>query len=288
MFHDDRKESAYQANPRILGMKPWQAIVLIVFLALDCIVVVAGGYLVMTMTPSTNQPPAASPAQTPTSTQTPVPTETVQSLAGLFPTDTPEGTGGGSPDSTATPTEVGAAGWSDYTSDQLAFQLPESYVAGIPKQDRAAILDALKSRNADQDWTSVDAMIQGASTDTVLVAVDSRTGAAGIITNLQFLYMPVDPAEHMSDIVTRIIGSMAGTMLLVEQRQIINRFYEVEQVTLAPKDPASSNVQVAVYILKDNDVIVAIIGGTSVDEWNARLKEFDQIVRTLQILHPPG
>jgi hypothetical protein len=292
MFQRNNLEKYSDASPRILGMKPWQAAVMGIFLFLDFVVVAVGGYLVLSATPPAGQavvaPPSA-PTQTTAPTEepspSPVPTETIQSLADLFPTYTPAGTDGDASLSTTSPSDAGSGGWVDYTSEQLALQLPDSYAAGNTKS-QAAIVMALKSKGADFNWTDVEKLLRGATSDTILIGIDSRSGAPPIFTSLQFLYMPVDPEAHMSDIVTGIIGGMAGTTQLVEQRQINNKFYEVEQVTLSLKDPALSDELRAVYVIKDSDVILEIICTTSTDEWQSRQTEFDQIVRTLQILHP--
>lgn len=267
-------------------MKPWQAVVLLIFLVLDGIIVVAGAYIVTSMTAPTTQPPAASkPTVGATSS---APTETATETASPTAEASPTETSSLPLDSTPTPTISKTAGWVEYISNELTLQLPQSYAAGDPRLGgRNALIDALKSKGANFNWADVEKMLQPSS-DTVLWAIDSQTGVKPIITSMEFHYQHVDPETLLADIIHRAIGELAGSYNLLEQRQIINRSYDVEQVSLSPKDPAAADSLLAIYFLKDNDIVLVINCKTAVDEWSFRQSEFDQIVRILAILHPAG
>jgi hypothetical protein len=290
MFRDDRTPTQSEITRRILGMKVWQAAVLAGFIILDIVVVVVGLALVMSVpapaapsAPVVSPQPPTLPPLTSVATAASTPTETMQPTE--TPTEKPFPTE--APDDTATPTRPAVpASWTEYTANGFTIQLPDSYAGGIPPKDVTAIVDSLEAKNAPFDLAKVRQWAQSYSQDTAFLGVDSIPGPDQFMVNLSIIYQNVDPDEPMADSVTRILGELAQGYTLSEQRQMINKYFEMQEVTMVPKDPALVSAQVAVYVMKSGDVLLGVICAGPVADWPDRLRQFDQIAKSIHLVQP--
>lgn len=286
MFLNDQTGNSSEPTRTILGMKSWQAAALGGFLILDLLVVVIGLGLVL----SSPAPVSAIPSPTvvaPTITDTPTPTLVPSETSATTdePTPTLEPTEPAAT-LTLTPTQAVQAGWVDFTTDKLTLQLPESYAGGDPHTDPMAIINSLQEKGVTYPLTETERMIRAASPETAFWGIDSQAESDQSATNFLILYMTTNPDEHMADAVTRIIGGFLDSNQLLEQRQIINRNFEMQQVTMAPKVPTEPEGRLSIYIMKSNDILLAVVCGATVEEWTARQREFDDIAKSIRLILP--
>jgi hypothetical protein len=211
----------------------------------------------------------------PTATETPT----------VFPTEAPT--------STATPTETAElepeipAGWAEYGTDEITIQLPDSYACGNPQTEAAAIIDSLRTKGVSiQDEAGLQSLLHSYPPEFILFGADSFMENPDFMVNFSMLYQTVDPNQPMADAVNSILASLAQDYTLSEQRQMVNRFFEMQEATMIPKNPAQENLRTAVYIMKSEDVLLGLIFTATTDEWNDRLDQFDKIAKSIRLVLP--
>jgi hypothetical protein len=239
---------------RILGMKVWQAALLGVLGALDCLVVVAGLAIVL----GAGMPalPAAPPP-----------------LGRLAETDTP----------TAAPTAA-MEGWVKYTVPAVEIWMPGTYAAGDPHKDAAAIVAALKQMGANFNWSVIEQQLKTSSENYVLWGIDSHQGNPAVVTNVAVAYDFPNPGEPLADYATHFVGAISDSFVLIESKNIRHPEYEVQRILLDTKDTQGTPMRIAMYAMRDGNIIWDMICFTAVDEMDARLPSFDQMAVSFRAL----
>jgi hypothetical protein len=280
------------APRRILGMKLWQAALLGGMATLDCLVLVVGMVILLGSLPANSAaaglPPSATP-KLPTAgpSLTPSLTETPLTMVFQFPTYTPFGT----PAETVTPTPSGTdamEGWVRFTVPEMEIWMPESFAAGKPQTDAGAIIASLKDKGANYNWDVIEEQLSSAAPNYVLWGIDSRQGNPSIVTNVAVVYDYPNPGEPLADYATRFIGAISDDFVLIEQSKLRHPLYEVERVVLETKDVEGVPMRIALYAVRDKNIIWNILCFTAADEMAERLPVFDQMTGTFQVLTPPG
>jgi hypothetical protein len=272
---------------RILGMKVWQAALLGVLGALDCLVVVAGLAIVlgagMPALPAAPPPTATLPPPTAGPTLTPTLTETPLTMVFQFPTYTPLGRLAETDTPTAAPTAA-MEGWVKYTVPAVEIWMPGTYAAGDPHKDAAAIVAALKQMGANFNWSVIEQQLKTSSENYVLWGIDSHQGNPAVVTNVAVAYDFPNPGEPLADYATHFVGAISDSFVLIESKNIRHPEYEVQRILLDTKDTQGTPMRIAMYAMRDGNIIWDMICFTAVDEMDARLPSFDQMAVSFRAL----
>jgi hypothetical protein len=283
---------------RILGMKIWQLSLLGGMGLMDCLVLIVGVVFVLGSAGSRSQGqvavalPTAEPTQTaaeipvPTADAPPTAEEPTATLDYLFPTFTPLGT---LPD-TATPTATATSsmeGWVKYSVTEVEIWMPGSFAAGNPHTDAKAIVAFLKDKGANFNFDNIEKDLKDSSSNYVLWGIDSIQGNPAIVTNVAILYDYPHPGEPLADYATRFIGEMSPGFNVIEQAKVKSTLYEIDQVILETKNPQGAALRIALYAVRDQNIIWDVLCVTAADEMDDRLPSFDQMVDTLRVMAAP-
>ncbi len=282
------------APRRILGMKIWQAAILGGMVMMDCLVLVAGTAIVIGSISSSspevaavNHPSTSTPSrQMVGPTLAPTPSVTPLTMVFQFPTYTPFGTPADSPTRTPTSTDI-FAGWVKFTVPEAEIWMPGTYAAGDPHTDIDAIIASLKEKGAEYNWEVIEEKLTTASENYVLWGIDSYQGNPAVVTNVAIAYDFPNSGESLSEYTTRFVGAISKDFLLIEQQKVKHPEYEVERAILETKDTSGTPMRIALYAVRDGNIVWDIICYTAVDEMNQRLPSFNQMVDSFRVLTPP-
>jgi hypothetical protein len=285
-------QSGWIAPRRILGMKIWQAALLGGLGIMDCLVLVAG--LAIVLGPSLSGfslaaalPPTATPPLVTTGpTLTPTLTETPLTMVFQFPTYTPFGTPADTPTPTPGPESL-MDGWVKFTVPKVEIWMPGTYAAGDPHTDAAAIVASLQQMGADYNWSVIEEQLRTSAQNYVLWGIDSHQGNPAVVTFVAIAYDFPNSGELLADYATRFVGAISDSFVLIEQKSIRHPEYEVQRVLLETKDSQGTPMRVALYAMRDGNIIWDALCFTAVDEMDARLPSFDQMVTTFRALAKP-
>ncbi len=282
---------------RILGMKTWQLALLGGMGLMDCLVLAAGLMFVFGSLPSGSTSGIA--AEIPISDSSlaaavPVPTAAVPSstpepsatLDYQFPTFTPLGTLPDSPTPTASATSS-MQGWVKYSVREVEMWMPGSFAAGNPHTDAKAIIASLKEKGANYNFDAINKDLATSAKNYVLWGIDSVQGNPNIVTNVAVLYDYPHPGEPLADYITRFVGEMSETLILIEQSKINSSVYEIERTILETKSSQTTTTRLAFYTVRDQNIIWDVLCITAADEMASRLPAFDLMVDTLRVLAAP-
>ena len=296
MYSNDQPKWDSEAPRRILGMKIWQAALLVGMAVMDCLVVVVGiAILLGSVLPAASGGPAAKLPSTPTPklatvtigpTLSPTPSETPLTMIFSFPTFTPYGT----PADTHTPSPTATdllEGWTKFFVREVEIWMPVSYAGGDPHSEAKAIIASLKEKGANYNWDFLEEEMTTASDNYVLWGIDSYQGNPSIVTNVAIIYDFPNPGEPLADYATRFIGAMSGDYLLIEQQKVRHSLYEVERVILETKNSDETPMRFVLYAVRDQNIVWNILCVTAVDEMDGRLSAFNRMVDTFRVLAVP-
>jgi hypothetical protein len=294
MYPENQTDWDAGAPRRILGMKIWQVALLGGMAVMDCLVLVVGAVIILGAIPST--PGSGSVAGAP-STSTPVvvplgptlapsPSITPITMAFQFPTYTPYGTPAET--FTLTPSVTGLMdGWVKFTVPEIEVWLPGSFAAGKPQTGIDAIIASLKGKGANFNWDVIKEQLESVPDNYVMWAIDSYQGNPDAITNIAFVYDVPNPGELLADYATRFVGAMSDSFVLIEQASARHPDYEAALVILESKPASGTPARMAIYALRDRDLVWVIMCFTAADELAGRLPVFNQIVETFRVLQAP-
>jgi hypothetical protein len=255
--------SEWETGPprRILGMKIWQAVILGGMAVMDCFVLVVSAVVIIRSTPSSAGGSVASAAATAmpvavTMEPTPVRSELMD-------------------------------GWVKFAVPEMEVWLPGSFAAGKPKTGADAIIASLKEKGAHFNWDVINEQLESVTENYVMWAVDSYQGDPDVITNIAFVYDVPNPGELLADYATRFVGAMSDSFVLIEQANVRHPDYDAELVILESKPASGTPARMAIYALRDRDLVWVIMCFTAADELDGRLPVFNQIVGTFRVLQAP-
>ena len=284
---------------RILGMKAWQVVLLGGMGLLDCLVLAVGVVIVFSSTASrsTGQVAEAIPTAEPTLPAAAVPVPTVDAslftpepsatLNYLFPTYTPIGTfTADSPTPTASSTSS-MEGWVKFSVRELEIWMPGSFAAGNPHTDAKTIVASLKEKGANYNFDKIESDLKTSTKDYVFWGIDSIQGNPAIVTNVAILYEYPHPGETMADYATRFIAMMSGDYMLIQQSSMPSPLYEIDQILMESKATSGTPMRVAIYAVRDQNIVWDVVCITAADEMGGRLPAFDLMVDTLRVLAAP-
>jgi hypothetical protein len=278
------------APRRILGLKIWQAALLLGMAVMDCLVVVAGIVIVAGSVPpaavakpsrtSTPEPAAAGSASAPAPSATPL------TMMFQFPTYTPYGTPADTSTLTPTVTEF-TEGWVKFSVTELEIWMPPTFAGGDPHTEAEAIIASLKQMGAEFDWDAIEESLTNSDEHYIFWGIDSYQGNPGAVSNVAIFYDFPNPGESLAEYTTRVISANSDVFILVEQKIVHHPVYEVERVILDTKESLGASTRLALYIVRDGNVVWGIQCDTSVEEMPARLPAFDHMVDSFRVLAPP-
>jgi len=299
MDSEDNSSWNSVGSGRILGMKTWQVALLGGMGLLDCLVLAVGVVIVFSSTSSrsTGQVAAAIPTTEPTLTAAAVPVPTVDAslftpepsatLNYLFPTYTPIGTiTADSPTPTVSATSS-MEGWVKFSVREVEIWMPGSFAAGNPHTDAKAIVASLKEKGANYNFDSIEKELKASTKNYVFWGIDSIQGNPAIVTNVFVLYDYPHPGETMADYATRFISTMSGDYMLIQQSSIPSTLYEIDQILMETKSTSGTPMRIALYAVRDHDIVWDVLCITAADEMDDRLPAFDLMVDTLRVLAAP-
>jgi hypothetical protein len=290
----DKADWGAGAPRRILGMKIWQAALLIGLAVMDCLVVVAGTAVVIGSISSAS-PKGAAASLAPTSTPklqsigptlAPTPSETPLTMVFQFPTYTPFGTPADTPTFTPTSTDL-FEGWVKFFVPEVEIWMPATYAAGDPHTEAKAIIASLKEKGANFDWDVIEKEMTTLAKNYVLWGIDSRQGNPAVVTIVAVAYDFPNPGESLPAYTTRFVSAISNKYLLIEQQKVNHPEYEVERAILETKDPSATPMRLALYAVRDGNIVWVILCYTAVDEMKERLPSFNQMVDTFRVLAAP-
>jgi hypothetical protein len=266
------------AARRILGMKIWQAVLLLVMAAMDCLVIVVGlavvlGPLLVNGVTSTASVATPQPAGEPAASITPI------TMLFNFPTYTPFGTPAISP----TP-EDWMTGWTKISVPEVEIWMPDSYAAGDPHTEAQAILDALVDKGANYNWDYLLDQMTNAEPDYVLWGIDSHQGNPEIVTNVAVIYDTLARGESISEYAERRTSEDSA---VIEQGDFLHPLYQIVRLVLKATDPESEPIRFVLYSIKDDGSVWNILCVTGTDELEDRLPEFDKMAGSFQAFAAP-
>jgi hypothetical protein len=281
---------------RILGMKPWQIILLGGMAGMDCLVFAVGAYMLFgsMQSRSPNQSSAAelglaltrTAASLATAVPSPLPSETPTPLDFLLPTFTPNGTLPASPTPTPSPTSE-MEGWVKFSVREVEIWMPGSYAAGNPHTDTKAITASLKGKGANYNFANIEKQMTSIEKNYIFWGIDSFQSNPSIITNVAIRYNYPTPGETMEDYATQFIGANSADFQLIEQQKVPSTLYEIERVILGTKNTQETSARLVFYAVRDQNVIWDILCITAADEMTARLRTFDLMAATFRVLAAP-
>jgi hypothetical protein len=298
---DSEDNSAWNSagSSRILGMKAWQVGLLGGMGLLDCLVLAAGVVIIFSSTSSssTGQVAQAIPTSEPTLPAAAVPVPTVDAstltpepsatLNYLFPTYTPIGIyTADSPTPTASATSS-MEGWVKYSVREVELWMPGSFAAGNPRTDAKAIVASLKEKGANYNFDNIEKDLKASTKNYVFWGIDSIQGNPAIVTNVAILYEYPNPGETMADYATRFIAKMSGDYMLIEQNSIPSTLYEIDQILMETKTTSGIPMRVAIFAIRDQNIVWDVVCITAADEMDDRLPAFELMVDTLRVLAAP-
>jgi hypothetical protein len=290
MYSGDQNEWESGAPRRILGMKTWQAALLLIMALMDCLVIVVGTAIVLgpriasggggglTNLLPASTPPAAGPTLTPAPSITPI------TMVFQFPTFTPYGTPAESP--TPTPADW-MEGWTKISVAEVEMWVPGSYAAGDPHTGAEAIIASLQDMGADYNWDYLLEQMTTAEDNYVLWGIDSRQGNPAIVTNVAIIYDDPRSGESLADYVTRFIDETVDTFTLIDRVPFAHPLYEAERMVLEANDPEGGPLLYVLYSIGDGELVWNILCVTAKDEIEDRLPTFDQMVGSFRVLAAP-
>jgi hypothetical protein len=288
----DKPGWEHAAPRRILGMKIWQTALLIGLAAMDCLVLVAGLVFILgsvspsaggkaDLPPAETTPPPAGPTLPPTPSATPI------TMIFQFPTYTPYGTPADT--ATLTPTATGLFdGWVKFAVPEVEIWMPGTYAAGDPHTEAAAIVASLQEKGADFNWSLIEESLTKSAENYVLWGIDSYQGNPAVVTNVAIAYDYPNPGQPLEEYATHFIGAVSADFILIEQQTIRHPVYEVERVIFETKETSQTPMRVALYAVRDGNIIWDVLCSTAIDEMGSRLPAFDQMVDSFRVLASPG
>jgi hypothetical protein len=283
-------EAGWVAPRRILGMKIWQAALLGGLGMMDCLAVVVGLAIVfgsgLPSLPAAPPPTATPPPPTEGPTLTPTLSETPLTMVFQFPTYTPFGTPAETETPTATPTES-TEGWVKFAVPAVEIWMPGTYAAGDPHKDAAAIVAVLQQMGANYNWSVIEQQLKTSPDNYVLWGIDSRQGNPAIVTNVAVAYDFPNSGEPLADYATRFVGAISDSFDLIESKNLRHPEYEVQRILLDTKDTEGTPMRIAMYAMRDGNIIWDMICFTAVDEMDSRLPSFDQMAVMFRALAAP-
>jgi hypothetical protein len=281
------------APRRILGMKIWQAALLIGLAAMDCLVLVVGLILIVGSVPSSpsggeaNLVRTATPLPQPAEpTLPPTPSETPLTMIFQFPTYTPYGTPADT--ATLTPTATGLFDrWVKFSVPEVEIWMPETFAAGDPHTEAQAIIASLQEKGANFNWPVIEEQLTTAPENYVLWGIDSYQGNPAVVSFVFIAYDFANPSQPLADYATQFIGAVSADFILIEQQTVRHPVYEVARVIFETKETSQTPMRVALYAVRNENIIWDVMCFTAVDEMDGRLPAFNQMVDTFRVLASP-
>jgi hypothetical protein len=267
---------------RILGMKVRQAALLGGLAALDCLALVAGVVVALRAlhaSPASNSDAISANNRLPAAGETPE----FPAAAGDSSTDTPTST----PTVIPSPTSL-TGGWIRIGVMEAEIWTPPTYAGGDPHADSAAIVEGLKAKGADYDFDFLEESMAASSENTVLWAIDARQGNPAVVTIILVLYDFPRPGEPLSEYTIRFAGATFSGLTPLERRTIHGSAYEIERLLLETPEGQGTAMSFVYYAVLDQDVVWDILCVTAMDEFDARLPQFDAVADSFRVLSPPS
>jgi len=180
---------------------------------------------------------------------------------------------------TATP--IVLAGWNRFEGSGIEMWLPESFEGGNLENDLGVIVDKLKALGPE--FESVAANIEANPTAFVLWAFDSELGSAGYLTNVNIIQEQVVSAITLDTYLQAVQQQLPSYLTISEQGQGKLELYDSIRLVIDTEISGMKGKEL-MYIIKDDNTIYVITFATALDEFEARLPDFDQAVQTFKSL----
>ena len=205
------------------------------------------------------------------SSQSPAATEPIPTTQ---PTPTPE------PTPTVQPTATPIPGWEKFKGGGIEVWLPESYDGGNLAEDVDVVVQSL--RDLGPDYEQIAQMIEQNPSIYVIWAFDSAVGTSGFLTNMNITTQQVLSAVTVDTYLDAAVQQLPADFQVASRETLTLAGRPAARLTIDFTIPGVSGKE-AMYVIKDGTTMWAVTYGTGAEEWEQRLSDFEQSIRTLVI-----
>jgi len=184
------------------------------------------------------------------------------------------------PTATLAPTVTPIPGWAKFGAGAVELWLPESFQGGDLSNDLDVIVGRLKAMGPE--YETIAKTIEQNPGAFVLLAFDSSVGDSGSVTNVTVAKEKVLSSMTIETCLDAMEKQLPASFTVVERDTVQLEPYLAGRVVAEMR---ASNVAVKelFYLVKQGNVMWLISYATGQSEFESRLPQFEQSIRTLRL-----
>jgi hypothetical protein len=185
------------------------------------------------------------------------------------------------PFNSVTPTLTAIPRWEKFSGGGVELWLPERYSGGDPQSDLPATLEEL--RNLGAEYSSMADTISRNADLFDLWVFDTYTETPGFVTNVNVTRELAPEGYTLDQLMVSMEQQLSSSfnVLGIEKRQLSN--YDTARFDLQLELP-NVTVREIIYVFLEGGNVYALTYGTGIDEYEARLADFEQSAGTLHVI----
>ncbi len=177
------------------------------------------------------------------------------------------------------PTAAPIPGFHLITGNGISLQLPESYDGGkANSEDFKLVLDRIKSLGSE--FENIAKAVESNPDLYLLWAFDSQVGPSGFLTNANITSEQVISAVSVQAYVEAVRKQLPAQIKVLSQDDLTVAGQPAIRLVSTMEQ---FNAKQAMYLVKQGNRIYVVTYSTGIDEFDQRLKQFEQSVQTFTV-----
>lgn len=182
------------------------------------------------------------------------------------------------PTSEQKPTPI--PGWEKFEAKGVELWLPESYDGGNVSEDLQAVVEKIKSLGPE--YENMAAVIEQNPDMFAIWAFDSNIGASGSLTSAAITFEKILSVLTIDTYLDAASSQLPASFKVVDRQIVKLNKYDAGRLVIE-FTIAGTNGKELMYAVKNGNMFWVITYGTSADEFDKRLPEFEKSALTFKV-----
>ena len=171
-------------------------------------------------------------------------------------------------------------GWKNFIGNGVSLSLPSQYEGGNPGTDIEQLQSKLEAVNPS--YTERIEPIKQRTKTIALIAFDPQKSETETITNVSVIQEKLPENTDSKTVINDALEKISLVYEIVETKDVAVNNYQAKRI-IAEADSQGILIKPLLYLLVDNDTLWLVTYTTTATEFEQRLPNFEQSVKTFRV-----